>query len=222
MKQQLEQLLKQAEEVTAKMREALRSMDEPAINMEYGKWYSINMVDYWLIKFDRLDDNKVMVLDAFSISSSIRYGAGFNCYLNQIQSYSPATQEDMQLLPDGHPEKPKPALAATYEEVVNVVKPEWVIGCKSPDAWKTSPDPYQLPTEQAANQHRAFIQIKNLEAYCAVKFEGNMAHTIEIPVASILIHVVKANAPFKFTKEAAEWLIANHPEPFLVFFGVKS
>ena len=56
MKQQLEQLLKDAEEVTAKMREALAQMDQPKINMEHGKWYKAeiciaNNIADWLFKF---------------------------------------------------------------------------------------------------------------------------------------------------------------------------
>lgn len=221
MKQQLEQLLKDAEEVTAKMREALASMDNPAINMEHGKWYRVNSGHDWLIKFDRWEDKKIMVLDSFCISTDSNYGGGYHCDINHIKSYSPATPEDMQLLPDGHPEKPKPALAATYGEVVDEVKPLWSCS-RAGGIFKTYTNPYSLPTEAAAKQARAFIEIKNWEAYCAAKFEGERDCCVDIHADGSLISMEYKYGIIKVTREAAEWLIANHPEPFLVFFGVKS
>ena len=81
---------------------------------------------------------------------------------------------------------------------------------------------YQLPTEAAAKQDRAYIQIKNLEAYCAKKFEGERDCCVDIHSDGSLVVIEYPYGIIKVTSEAAEWLIANHPEPFLVFFGVKN
>lgn len=221
MKQQLEQLLKDAEEVTAKMREALANMDKPAINMEHGWWYRVNSGRDWLIKFDLLIDKRIMVLDSFCISTYSTFGAGHHWNISEIKSYTPATPEDMQLLPDGHPEKPKPALAATYEEVGDVVKPEWLC-TPGGSVVRTFVKPYQLPTEAAAKQGRTYIQIKNLEAYCAEKFEGERECTIDVDDAGNLVSYESVYGVIKVSESAAEWLIKTHPEPFLIFFGVKS
>jgi len=222
MKQQFEQLLKLAEETTNILREALAQIGKPAINMEHGWWYRVNSGRDWLIKFDLLIDERIMVLDSFCISTYSTYGAGYHWNINEIKSYTPATPEDMMLLPDGHPEKPKPALAATYEEVVDVVKPKWLCDAHGEiNSW-SSTDPFQLPTEQAANQHRAFIQIKNLEAYCAEKFEGERECTIDVDDAGNLVSYESVYGVIKVSESAAEWMIKTHPEPFLIFFGVKS
>lgn len=228
MKQQFEQLLKDAEEVTAKMREALAHMDKSAINMEHGKWYRVgigteNRVSDWLLKFSHKEDNTIYSFYGYSLITKSEYKKlDKHCYINEIKSYSPATLEDMQLLPDGHPEKPKPALAVTYEEVADAVKPEWLCEVDGNINRWNSIDHYQLPTEAAAKQDRAYIQIKNLEAYCADRFEGERDYTLFVNCDMNLRYEEVDYAPFHFTREAAEWIIANHPEPFLVFFGVKS
>lgn len=223
MKQQLEQLLKDAEEVTAKMREVLASMDKPAINMEHGKWYRVQATWNWLIKFNKFEGKSVFALDTVPLNVVTEGRPGYFCDVNNIKSCTPATPEDMQLLPDGHPEKPKPALAATYDEIADVVKPKWAF--KSFEGTPVSfdeQDPYQLPTESAAKQTAAFSQIKNLEAYCAVKFDGDRNNIIDVDAEGGLFPVECDYGIIKVTREAANWLIANHPEPFLVFFGVKS
>lgn len=143
MKQQLEQLLKDAKEVTAKMREALAQMD-------------------------------------------------------------------------------KPSIAATYEKVIDVVKPKSVCYDSGNLGVMPSYGKYFLPSKSAAKQDRAFIQIKNLEAYCAAKFPGERDHIIDIYSNGELCSMECTYGIIKVTREAAEWLIANHSEPFLVFFGVKS
>ena len=222
MKQQLEQLLKDAEEVTAKMREVLASMDKPAINMEHGKWYRVQATWNWLIKFNKFEGKSVFALDTVPLNVVTEGRPGYFCDVNNIKSCTPATPEDMQLLPDGHPEKPKPALAATYDEIADVVKPKWAF--KSFEGTPVSfdeQDPYQLPTESAAKQTAAFSQIKNLEAYCAAKFEGERDYSVIYVCNRLRVNHTDYDY-IKVTKEAAEWLIANHPEPFLVFFGVKS
>ena len=136
--------------------------------------------------------------------------------LTEAQELTSKMREALRHLPDY---QSKTKLATNYNEVVEDVKPRWLCAC-SGEIFETSYDPCQLPTEAAAKQSRAFIQIKNLEAYCAERFEGEM-HCSIIVLNGNLCKDYKKHAPFKFTREAAEWLIANHHEPFLVFYGVK-
>jgi len=221
MKQQLEQLLKDAEEVTAKMREALARMDKPAINMDQGKWYRVEATWIWLIKFDKFEGERVIALDAVPLNVVTDCGSGYFCDIRDIKSYTPAIPEDMMLLPDGHPEKPKPALAATYEEVVEVVQPMWLM-CSNGDFEYSYKEPYHLPNETSAKQSAAYIQIKNLEAYCADRFEGDKDCTIDVDDAGNLVCYDSVYGSIKVSFKAGQWLIENHPEPFLVFFVVKS
>lgn len=120
-----------------------------------------------------------------------------------------------------HPEKPKSTLAATYEEVAEAVSPKYTISILGGSVYDTTYYPYAIPTEAAAKQARAYIQIKNLEAYCAVKFPGKRNCTVDAADTGGLFLMECTYATIKVTREAADWIIKNHPEPFLIFFGVK-
>lgn len=113
-----------------------------------------------------------------------------------------------------------PPLATTYEEVAEAVKPTWICACNG-KVFETEDDHYQLPTKQSAKQDKAFIQIKNLEAYCAANFEGDRNYVIDVRISGTMSYYEFPYGIIKITEEAAEWLIENHPEPFLIFFGVK-
>lgn len=206
MKQQLEQLLKDAEEVTAKMREALAQMDKPAPWMpKKGDWAEVIDGTFCFKTGDVIQIDEDGSLIPFCISQ--------NGERRAISSHK------LRHLPDY---KPKPALAATYEEVVDVVKPKWYCMYDLDLIEYEYYDKGQLPTEAAAKQDAAFRQIKNLEAYCAVRFDVEREYSVTVLNNGKLVIEKCMYGFIRVSSKAAEWLIANHPEPFLVFFGVKS
>ena len=201
--EQLEQLLKDAEEVTAKMREALAQMGKPAPWMpKKGDWAEVIEGTFCFKTGDVIQIDEDGSLIPFCISQNGERRAISPRKLRHLPNY-----------------KPKPALAATYDEIVDVVKPKWTCKVNGEFINWPSSDPYQLPTESAAKQDRAYIQIKNLEAYCAAKFPGERDHSISCRSSGELFLHQAAYSIIKVTRKAAEWLIANHPEPFLIFFG---
>ena len=137
--------------------------------------------------------------------------------LTEAQELTIKMREALRHLPNY---QPKPKLATNYEEVVEAVKPSWVC-CADGSFAKAGIKSFYIPTEAAAKQSRAFTQIKNLEAYCAERFEGERDYTVFLNCDMNLRYQEVDYAPFHFTRDAAEWLIANHTEPFLVFYGVK-
>ena len=214
--QQLQQLLTEAQELTSKMREALAKMEStspspsPATSQwtpKKGDWAEVTFV-YPSDVAKGLKIGDVVKVDEDNSSTP-------HCILPNGERYQffPMT---LRHLPDY---QPQPKLATTYDEVVEEVKPLWVCDVFG-DIEETYYDPYQLPTKSAARQDAAFIKIKNLEAYCADRFEGEM-HCSIIVLKGNLCKDYRKHAPFHFSKEAGEWLIENHPEPFLVFYGVK-
>ena len=215
--EQLEQLLKDTEEVTAKMREVLAQMGKPAPWMpKKGDWAEVVSADGGDSRRG-LNIGDIVQIDEDNNSCPYVLKDG-KTGPDNTRRYCIYTHQ-LRHLPDY---KPKPALAATYSEVVDVVKPKWTCKVNGEFINWPSSDPYQLPTESAAKQDRAYIQIKNLEAYCAAKFEGERDYIIDICSDGKLFPMECTYGIIKVTEKAAEWLIANHPEPFLVFFGVKS
>ncbi|MEY2702602.1 MAG: hypothetical protein RLY43_1238 [Bacteroidota bacterium] len=194
------------------------------LRLENDKVYYIksDQSNEWIFKFDSLigDLGKTKKYCFFEPNSLVSDGHGFLFETNHsVQAIRIATPEDLERLPVEHELRGK-KLATTYKEVVEAVKPTWVCDVNG-GIEEISAAPYQLPTEQAAKQELAFIQIKNLEAYCADRFEGEREFVIDAYREGNLRYYTYTYGIIKVTKEAAEWLIANHPYPFLVFFGVN-
>jgi len=137
--------------------------------------------------------------------------------LTEAEQVTAKMREALRHLPDY---QPQPKLATTYKEVVEAVKPLFVVYCNGETGNNNTPDPYQLPTEAAAKQAAAFTQIKNLEAYCADRFEGERKWTIVIDDGYVLLGLFNS-APFKFKKEAAEFVMKHFPEIFKQYYGVE-
>lgn len=203
--QQLQQLLIEAEQVTAKMREALAKMETPAQwTPKKGDWAEVTMDGLCYKKGDIVQINQ----DNSNAPS---------CIFENGDTWS-VRISNLRHLPDY---QPKPKLATTYDEVVEAVKPLWVCDVYGSIIKYTTPDHYQLHTEQAAKQDRSFIQIKNLEAYCADMFVGERNCIVDITENGELVCYASEYGLIKVAYNAGEWLIAKHPEPFLVFFGVN-
>lgn len=137
--------------------------------------------------------------------------------LTEAEQVTAKMREALLHLPDY---QPQPKLATTYEEVVEAVKPIWMCMVSGSIVRCTSPDHYQLPTKSAANQDKAFIQIKNLEAYCADRFDGERECTV-VSRNKVLLVSYAVDPPFKFTKEASDFVIQHFPEIFKTYYGVN-
>lgn len=136
--------------------------------------------------------------------------------LTEAEQVTAKMREALRHLPDY---QPQPKLATTYKEVAEAVRPRLVCdvnGCITDYGVYN----YALPNKQAFKQDRAFIQIKNLEAYCANRFEGEM-HCSIIVLNGNLCKDYKKHAPFHFSKEAADFVIQHFPEIFKTYYGVK-
>lgn len=202
--EQIQQLLTEAEQVTAKMREALAKMETPAQwTPKKGDWAEVKVDGFCYSKGDIIQIDENCNIAPYCIFNS---GERWAVAINKLRH-----------LPDY---QPKPKLATTYEEVVAAVKPTWVC-CADGSFVKARIKPFYIPNEQAAKQDRAFIQIKNLEAYCAGKFEGERRYVINISFSGSLIKYPSNHAPFHFSKEAADFVMEHFPEVFKIYYGVK-